>query len=59
MENLVNLETNFGENIAASKRISLVWKIDVEEVRCTMNDMKNGKASSRTVWVCLRNVEDW
>ena len=55
----MNLETNFGENIAASKRISLVWKIDVEEVRCTMNDMKNGKASSRTVWVCLRNVEDW
>lgn len=55
----MNFEANFGENIAASKWISAVCKIDVEEVWCTMNDMKNGKASGRTVWVCLRNVEDW
>ena len=59
MERLVIVENKFGDNIAASKWVSAVCKIDVEEVCCAMNNMKNGKASGRAVRICLRNVEGW
>ena len=39
------VENKWGVNFAASKVIGGVCRIDVEEVRCAINTMKNGKES--------------
>ena len=45
MEKLMNVEIQRSDSIDASKVEGTVRRIEVEEVQCTMNHMKIGKAS--------------
>ena len=45
MKRLINAENKWRNDIAASKVVSAVRRIDAGEVRWAMNNMKNGEAS--------------
>lgn len=41
----MNIESRLGDNIAASNVVGAVRKFDVEEVRYSVKNMKNGKSN--------------
>ena len=45
MEKLINVENEWSDRVDASKVEGAVKRIEVDEVRCAMNDMKIGKTS--------------
>ena len=45
MERFMNVENKWGGNIAASKAIDAVNRIDVKEVQLAIHNMKNCKTS--------------
>ena len=45
MEKLINVENEWSDRVDASKVEGAVKRIEVDEVRCTMNGMKIGKTS--------------
>ena len=52
MEKLMNVENEWSDSIDTSKVEGVVRRIEVKEVLCAMNCMKNGKASGPS-WVAI------